>query len=156
MLGCSGDEGQAHLSRHRAHVWNQGRQNGWKSLHSASLLALHTRFRYMIKDLNDIKNSLKSAKGHVRVFWWRRSSTFVTSQGAGMKSRASKWVQKHYILYSPLALNTIFRYIIKGLYDGNNSLRSASGHVRVFWWRGSSTLVTSQGACQIVVKSDFK
>jgi len=47
----------------------KGIKMGEKSLYTASLLALNTRFRYIIKDSNDGKNSLKSAIGNVRVFW---------------------------------------------------------------------------------------
>ena len=40
-----------------------------------------------------LKRRWQFASGHVRVFWWRGSSTVVTSQGAGMNSRALKWVK---------------------------------------------------------------
>jgi len=60
--------------KHICHVTGQryeikGVKMGEKSLYTATPLALNTRFRYIIKGLNDGKNSLKSACGHVMVFW---------------------------------------------------------------------------------------
>jgi len=92
-LGCSGGAGQAQLWPHKRQVWNQGLQNWCKSLKSAIAMTLHTRFRYKVYGWKVGENSLKSTIGHVRVLWWFRASTVVTSQDAGMKSRAAKSVK---------------------------------------------------------------